>query len=101
MKIKEKGVMQNGTHIQLEDWSENYSVAKGCTTLGTYPTAERSLKGAFMPKAGEKFRASFNFDSEAAAKAAFESLINSTDDLTDFVAQLANPKYAAALGVQE
>lgn len=96
MKITSKAIMPNGTHIQLEDWSENYKAITG-TTLAAYPIAKRSVKSYFMPKEGEKFRASFYFKDKKEAREAFSALEQGTSKLSDYIKNLNNPDYAIAL----
>lgn len=40
MKIIRKGTTPNGTHIQIEDWSENYTFHNKNATIGFYPMAK-------------------------------------------------------------
>ena len=62
MKIIRKGTTPNGTHIQIEDWSENYTFYNKNATIGFYPMAihdiydeenthfpPNSVKGMRMP----------------------------------------------------
>ena len=96
MEIVSKTVMQNGTHIQLEDWSKDYKALTG-TTLATYPIAKRSVKGLFTPKEGEKFRCAFYFEDKNEAREAFNTLEQGTSKLSDYIKNLDNPDYAIAL----
>lgn len=96
MRIVAKATMPNGTNIQLEDWSENYEHLKNELVLAAFPTANRSVKGAFMPKEGEKFRASFYF-SNTKTEEIFNALKKGTNKLSDYIENLANPDYAIAL----
>lgn len=60
MKIIQKGTMPDGTAIQIEDWSEDYSFHSYADTIGAYPIAKWSNDySQFSPKAGKRFRASF------------------------------------------
>lgn len=96
MKIIAKATMPDGTNIQLEDWGEDYSHLKNELILAAFPTANRSVKGAFAPKEGEKFRASFYFNN-VKAEEIFNTLKKGTNKLSDYIKNLANPDYAIAL----
>lgn len=95
MTILEKGIMKDGTQIQLEDWSEEYPNLKG-KTLAAYPIAKRSLEGSFAPKEGKTFRCCFTFR-EAVAKEVFEKLKEGKEELIDYKEFLNFPKNAEAL----
>ena len=49
MKIDRKGTMKDGTHIQIEDWSADYSCYKNKRHIVAYP----------KNKYGEKIRAQY------------------------------------------
>ena len=65
MRVIRKAIMKDGTHIQIEDWSENYSFVKFADTIAAYPTVR-----------GERLRAEKRFDSAEATSKAFEKLLN-------------------------
>ena len=63
--IIRKGTTPNGTRIQIEDWSENYTFHNKNATIGFYPMALENIyredkpHWTPYPKRGETFRASF------------------------------------------
>lgn len=75
MKIDRKGTMKDGTHIQIEDWSANYSCYKKKRHIVAYP----------KNKYGEKIRAEYVVDEagiEGLADMVFDG-IQTTDDLIE------------------
>lgn len=84
MKVLERGIMPNGTSVQIEDWSKDYSFMNYGSTLATYPQSKKSHKGVFAPKENEKYRFSFKFTSFEETKKAFEDLIKGEKSLLDF-----------------
>lgn len=74
MKILQRGQMPDGTEIQIEDWSENYSFYAYGSFLVAYP----------KNRYGEKVRASKIFDSAEEAEKAFNALKNGDKALTVF-----------------
>jgi len=94
MKVLEKGIMPDGTNIQIEEWHENYSFMPYGSTLASYPKSKVSHEGAFAPKGNEKYRFSFNFKSYDEAQQAFINLTNGIKTLSDFKSNIYNPKYA-------
>lgn len=93
MTVITKGVMQNGTPVQIEDWSADYSFRPYASTLAAYPISKASLEGYFAPRRNERFRCSFSFESAEAAQEAYECLTNGSAVLADFVQQLYDPKH--------
>ena len=91
MKVIRKGTTPNGTHIQIEDWSENYTFYNKNATIGFYPEAQESIYNEDhpdwtpYPKRGETFRASFKFDTEAEALEAFVLLENGCKAFMDYI----------------
>ena len=104
MKIIKKGVMPDGTSIQIEDWSEVYpGTYVKAETLAAYPVATKthwrdtgSCNIAY-PRERERFRASFNLGSEDAANAAFVALLTGEAQLKDFAKNMHDPQYAECL----
>ncbi|WP_373262020.1 hypothetical protein [Hungatella hathewayi] len=47
MEVIEKGNAPDGTRIQIEDWSMNYSSYPRKSTIGFYPKAKHSLDGKY------------------------------------------------------
>lgn len=74
MKILQRGQMPDGTEIQIEDWSENYSFYAYGSFLVAYP----------KNRYGEKVRASKIFGSAEEAVKAFNALKNGDKKLTVF-----------------
>ncbi len=98
MQVIRKGTTPNGTDIQIEDWSEDYSCHKKNATIGFYPMATENIykEGTEKikedhpdwipyPKRGETFRASLNFDTEMEALEAFVLLENGCREFTDYM----------------
>ena len=52
-KILEKAVMPDGTHIQIEDWSEVYPETYAVPMIAAYPKSKRD---ATWWRRGESFR---------------------------------------------
>lgn len=89
MKVVEKGVMPNGTHIQIEDWSEAYSCYPPADTLASYPKSKMTHEGSYAPKAGSTYRFSFRFADAEETKEAFSDLLTGRKQLSDFADQMA------------
>lgn len=84
MEILEKGILSNGTDIQIEDWSKDFSFYSYGSTLGTYPKSKQTLEGSFSPNLNESFRFALEFSNYAEAKEAFEKLISGKKKLADY-----------------
>ena len=90
MKIIKKGVMPNGTKIQIEDWHDDYPtifLTNAC--VAAYPIAKESrlVPGCFSycyPHIGKPFRLDFHFDSAFAAEQAFQALESGEKSFKDF-----------------
>lgn len=94
MKVLEKGIMPNGTHIQIEEWNENYNFIPYGSILASYPKSKVSYDGSFAPKGNSEYRFSFNFESAEEAKKAFDELLSGNKNLSDFADKLYEKKYA-------
>lgn len=94
MKIMQKGRMSDGTLVQIEDWSEDYSFMAFSSTIAAYPISKMTHKGQFAPKAGEKFRVDFNFNSTDMADEVYTKLITGEARLADYKDYLHFPHYA-------
>lgn len=94
MKVLKRGIMPDGTNLQIEDWSDNYTFMSHGSTLAAYPKSKISLDGSFAPKGKQEFRCAFNFNSEAETRKAFSELIIGVKELADFKANMHDPKYA-------
>lgn len=98
LKVCRTGVMPDGTAIQIEDWSDVYpDIYPQASTLAAYPVSKWSISGAFAPKAGEKFRAGFDFPDCRICEQAFEELSSGMKTLVDFVDCLERREYRAAI----
>jgi len=93
MKILLKGKMKNGTEIQIEEWHENYSFMPYGSTLASYPLSKISIQGQFAPKANERCRIAFSFESEEETKQAFDNLINGKNNLADYKENITDLRY--------
>ncbi|WP_275372659.1 hypothetical protein [Clostridium tertium] len=85
MKVLEKGIMPDGTHIQIEDWSSDYNIHSYGCDLATFPKSKSTHSGPFEPKANETYRFEFKFDSNTDAMIAFNSLITGDKQLFYFI----------------
>ena len=74
MKVLQRGQMPDGTEIQIEEWSENYSFYTYGSMLAAYP----------KNRYGEKVRANKTFESAEEAGKAFNALKNGDKTLADF-----------------
>lgn len=97
MFVIEKGITPDGISIQIEDWSESYpNTYKKNATIGFYPVAVHDIiredypHWTPYPKRGARFRADLEFDSEAEAKAAFESLKSGEKTYMDYLDNYGN-----------
>ena len=83
MKVIRRDKMPNGTDIQQEDWSMNYSFYAPKSTIAIYPVSMKVCKEKNIVN-GEKFRLSLDFDSEQQANECYKSLINGTSKISDY-----------------
>jgi hypothetical protein len=84
MIIMQKGRMPDGTLIQIEDWSKDYSFMAFSSTVAAYPISKTTHQGQFAPKSGEKMRVQFDFNSCDEADEAFGKLVEGEAELADF-----------------
>lgn len=83
MKLLQSGQMPDGTEIQIEDWSENYSFFTYGSFLAAYPknrygkesrvkkifgNAEEAVKAFNALKTGDKTLADFNFTAKESGR---------------------------------
>lgn len=102
MRVIKTNRLPDGTVIQIENWNEDYkSVFPANCTIAAYPISKYTLPGDFAPKAGEIFRAQFDFDSAEQAGEAFGSLVNGEKQLTDYIDRLYYPRHAPCLTGKE
>lgn len=96
MEVIEKGNAPDGTRIQIEDWSMNYSSYPRKSTIGFYPKAKHSLynddNSHFppYPERGKIFRACFSFDSEEEAKKAFDDIVSGRKSYMEYLDNYSN-----------
>lgn len=74
MKVLQRGQMPDGTEIQIEEWSENYSFYAYGSMVAAYP----------KNRYGEKVRANKTFESAEEAEKAFSALKKGDKALADF-----------------
>ena len=88
MKIIKKGVMPNGTKIQIEDWHDDYpSIFPANDCVAAYPIAKESrlrYTSYCYPHMGKPFRLHFNFHSTSAAEQAFQALQSGEKSFAEF-----------------
>ena len=94
MKVLKKGAMSDGTKIQIEEWSENYSFMPYGSTIASYPKSKVSHAGSFSPKGNETYRFEFDLNSNKEAEQVFNSLLNGNSVLADHKSKLTRKEYA-------
>lgn len=100
MRIVKKGVMPDGTAIQLEDWSEDYSFYAPVSHLAAYPIAKKTLPrvpGWCYPEYDKKFRLCFCFGPETSAELAFLALQSGEKQLMDYAEYMDDKELAQCL----
>lgn len=85
MKVLRTGTAADGTAMQIEEWSENYSFMAYGATLAFYRESKATHTGSYAPKAGVKSRFSFDFKNNEQAEQAFSDLAAGTKDFKDFL----------------
>lgn len=93
MKILNKAVLPNGTNIQIEEWSEDYSFYPYGATLATYPKSKVNIDGQFAPKWNKTFRCDFKFNNHEEALQAYNDLILGNKVLSDYANYLDDKKH--------
>lgn len=73
MKIIERAIMPDGTKIQINDWSEDFSCYAPNSEIAAYP----------LNRYGENVRVRRHFDSEEETISAFQQLITGEKSLVD------------------
>jgi hypothetical protein len=94
MKVLEKGIMTNGTKIQIEEWNENYSFISYGNTLAIFTVSQTSHNGSYSPKRNQNYRFDFRFNNNDESKQAFNELLKGTKQLIDFKENLLDKEYA-------
>ena len=84
MQVITVNSMPDGTKIQIEDWSEDYSFMAPASTLVAYPVAKTTSDRQFGPSRNKTFRLAFSFESDKETKKAYEDLIVGVKQLIDF-----------------
>lgn len=85
MKVLSKGIAADGTEMQIEDWHGNYDFMPYGSTLAFYMESKATHKGSFAPKAGERYRFSFDFPNNEEAEQALNELAAGIKDFKDFL----------------
>ena len=89
MKVLEKGTMQDGTKIQIEDWKEDYSHVK-TLNVATYPIAANTSESGFIER-NKTFRLDINsFNNDNEVLKAFKDLLSGNKTISDFADQFYN-----------
>ena len=83
-KILDCAELQDGTHIQIEDWHPCYDFLPTCGTLSAYPIAKESGRGYFSPQRGHTFRLAFDFKSEKETRQAYADILSGKKSFKDF-----------------
>lgn len=84
MKIIAKDKMKDGTKIQIEDWSNDYTCFSPSSSLAAYPISKNTVPGCFSPRVGETFRVEFQFNNAKQCKEAFDYLASDKKLLHDY-----------------
>lgn len=77
MKVLKRATMPDGTKIQIEDWSDDYSFHGFADLIAAYPVARNSIKK-------RTFRANCQFENASKATEAFIALTSGEKQLDDF-----------------
>lgn len=93
MIILQKGRMEDGTIIQIEDWSQDYSFKKYADTIGAYPISKVGYVEQFEPRKGQTVRMQYDFASTDETDKVFTELIEGLKTLKDFENNLRDKKY--------
>ena len=93
MKIKERNIMPDGTHIQIEDWKADYPGIINTISIVTYPKAKNTGKYNLV-KRGETFRLELlrEFSTDEQAYKLFHQLICGEVKLEDLSKHYWNGK---------
>ena len=85
MEVIERAVMPDGTDIQIEDWSKDYSCFAECGTIATYPIAKQTARNLLeYPRRNETFRLDIQFKNKDEARKCFEQLKSGEKQIIDF-----------------
>lgn len=90
MKVIERAIMPDGTKIQIEDWTKDYSCFK-TLSIAAYPIMQRlpQSKRLYFHESGRPFRVDINRDwkNDDEVKKAFSELQNGIKEVKDFANQ--------------
>ena len=91
--------MNDGTEIQLEDWSDTHkNNPELWWAVGAYPAAKRGSGRPFGPnRRGEKFRLTISFPGVEEAMEAFQKLSDGEAELLDYADKFWNQEKDAEL----
>ena len=81
MNIVIRGIMPDGTSIQIEDWTCEFP---NHYVTAAYPISKVTLPGAFSPSEGQRFRYGINFESLYDASECAGSLMSGKKKLADY-----------------
>ena len=97
MNILEKGIMKDGTKIQIENWKEDYSFMTYGDTLAIFAISKTNHNGSYSPKRNENYRLDFKFNNNEKVKQTFNELILNSKSLIDFKENLVDKEYQDCL----
>lgn len=90
MKIIERATMPDGTKIQIEDWTKDYSCFN-TLSIAAYPIMQRLPQShkLYFHESGKPFRVDINRDwkNDDEVKKAFSELQNGIKEVKDFANQ--------------
>lgn len=94
-KIVKRAELQDGTHIQIEDWHPCYDFEPTCGTLAAYPIAKETDTTSKMnyPERDRTFRLELWFKTEEQTRQAFADLVSGKKTLKDFRANAEHKHY--------
>lgn len=94
-RILDRSELQDGTHIQIEDWHPCYDFYPTCGTLAAYPIAKETDRNSKMgyPERGRTFRLALYFKSEEQTRQAYADLLSGGKTLKDFRSNAEHPHH--------
>lgn len=90
MKWEKETLMENGTKIRIEDWSEDYSFINPFDKVVAYPICKKT-SGIFV-KEGESFRLELNFKNRKESEKAYEKIVSGEHTFKDYLKNI-DPRY--------
>lgn len=97
MKILKKNTLEDGSTMQLEDWSEDYSFMPYGRTIAIYQKSKASIDGQFSPKLNKSYRFQFDFNNKEDAEKAYNELLSGMKDPIDYKNYISNRDLAICL----